>query len=324
MDVLKRKRRQEGFTLIETLVAGSFLAVATLGLTGAMISGLTLENRAKRTMSRVATAENMMEEVRAEALTDFNGLVTKHDDTTRGDTQSTGQDFDTKTVRIRIPLDETTVPGAIDLDGNGLVDSVTTEQARVLVLDLAGNDSLRLRTVVHDAAKLGGIGFADTGNSTTAAVAFGEVREGGQTTTTSTTTVTTDPNPNIVAPTSTDVKVTAIAWNGKGLGAVLTNSGSIGKKVVAVRVVPDRDYVFTNNISVYGLQVYKFTGKEKSGPIFIPFSTPVSLSTEAPVAFADFLKWNRDTGQWVAHQPGSVTVTFFLHDGTTATAAISK
>lgn len=55
-----------GALMIEVLVTGMMVAVASLGAAAALISGLTLEQRSERTMAEVATAENVMERILAE------------------------------------------------------------------------------------------------------------------------------------------------------------------------------------------------------------------------------------------------------------------
>ena len=63
-----------GALMVEVLVTGMMVAVASLGAAAALISGLTLEQRSERTMAEVATAENVMERIRHKSMTNFEEL----------------------------------------------------------------------------------------------------------------------------------------------------------------------------------------------------------------------------------------------------------
>ena len=99
------KKATRGCTLLEVVVASSFLAVASLGLGGAMVSGATLENQASRTLSEVATAENLMEQIRHQSWTKFSGVINDYSGKTTASNSATGYvTDDQRTVLVCVAL----------------------------------------------------------------------------------------------------------------------------------------------------------------------------------------------------------------------------
>ncbi len=149
-----------GSSLLEVVTVSVFLAVSSMGLGSALVSGATLTDKAHRRMSQVATAENIMAQIRQVSQSNLSGVVTEYDGFTTAAYSSIGFANDAKRVlTVRVPLSESSVPGGIDLNADGNVGLVDPADARVLVVEIAGANQLRLRTVVLDMAKLPNIAF---------------------------------------------------------------------------------------------------------------------------------------------------------------------
>ncbi len=147
--------KSSGFSLLETVAVSALLAVSTMGLASALVSGSALTDQAHRRMSQVATAENVLEQIRQTSMGNFIGVAAEYDGITPAAYSSAGFTNDAKRVlTVRVPLSESSVPGGIDLDADGNVGLVDPADARVLVVEIAGANQLRLRTVVLDMAKL--------------------------------------------------------------------------------------------------------------------------------------------------------------------------
>ena len=139
-----------------------------------------VENQASRTMSEVATAENLMEQIRHQSWTKFTGVIDDYSGKTTAANSSTGYvTDDQRTVSVSIPLDETKVPGGIDLNRDGAEnESVDAADADILVVDIIGQNSLRLRTAVFNMARLDGIVLDRSSNLTPAG--YGETWASGK------------------------------------------------------------------------------------------------------------------------------------------------
>ena len=150
--------KSSGFSLLETVAVSALLAVSTMGLASALVSGTALTDQAHRRMSQVATAENVLEQIRQTSMGNFIGVADEYDGIAPAAYSSAGFTNDANRVlTVRVPLSESSVPGNIDLDADGNVGLVDPADARVLVVEIAGANQLRLRTVVLDMAKLSNI-----------------------------------------------------------------------------------------------------------------------------------------------------------------------
>ena len=175
---MKNPKHARGAMLIEVMVTGILVATATMGAAAALISGLTLESNSDRTMSEVATVENLLARIRHASESDFAGMHASYDSTTHVAQASTGSSFRTKRqLSVSLPLAEQSLPARLDLDGDGLYDgTVAAGDARVLIVDVAGSDKLRLRTAVLNFGQMRGVAMGRIAGSGSRPVGFGETR----------------------------------------------------------------------------------------------------------------------------------------------------
>ena len=307
-----------GALMVEVLVTGMMVAVASLGAAAALISGLTLEQRSERTMSEVATAENIMERIRYKSMTDFDAVSTDFLDSThaaRGATGSTlGGDEVSRRLSVSMPLNEASVPGAHDLDGNGEVTAdVDPTAARVLVINVDGSDKLRLRTAVINHSKLGSI-LLERRAVGTRPVAFGETRDPAD-----------EDDPPVTPPaepTETTVSAASGGFDGNTAVVILTNSTIADRKPTSITISPSDDKLFFQEISLEGTAIFTPDGSQKSGTVTMELSTGVTFSAgESPLRVGDFFKVDKKKGN-VATKPKSVTVTVAFDDGSVATVEV--
>jgi len=112
---MKNLKHARGAMLIEVMVTGVLVATATLGAAGALISGLTLEASSDRTMSEVATAENLLVRIRHASESDFAGMHLSYDSSTHVAQGSTGSMVKTgRQLNVSLPLVETALPSQLD------------------------------------------------------------------------------------------------------------------------------------------------------------------------------------------------------------------
>ena len=115
-------RTGRGMALMEVMVTGVIVAAASLGAAVALISGLSLEAKSGRTMSEVATAENVLARMRHTSESNFPALHSTYDGSIHASRESIGlQDIRTRPLSVSMPLAEASVPGSIDLDGDAIV-----------------------------------------------------------------------------------------------------------------------------------------------------------------------------------------------------------
>ena len=168
-----------GSSLLEVVTVSVFLAVSSMGLGSALVSGATLTDKAHRRMSQVATAENIMAQIRQVSQSNLSGVVTEFDGFTTAAYSSIGFANDAKRlVTVSVPLSESSVPGGIDLDADGSIGLVDPADARILVVDIEGADKLRLRTAVLDLGRLQGI-VTGPREQSGHPVVFGEIYDDG-------------------------------------------------------------------------------------------------------------------------------------------------
>ncbi len=169
-----------GSSLLEIVTVSTFLAVSSMGLGSALVSGATLTDKAHRRMSQVATAENIMAQIRQISQSNLSDVVTEYDGFTTAASSSIGFANDEKrSLTVNVPLSETGIPGGIDLNANGDVDpAVDPADARILVVDIEGADKLRLRTAVLDLGRLQGI-VTGPREQSGHPVVFGEIYDDG-------------------------------------------------------------------------------------------------------------------------------------------------
>ncbi|MFQ5844012.1 MAG: hypothetical protein ACE5JG_03400 [Planctomycetota bacterium] len=317
----RQHSRTSAFAIIEVLISGSFIAVAALGLSGALVSGVTLTDHAHRTMSRVATAENLMEQIRQSSQTSFNTLATDYDGTSVSANTSIGFDNDTyRLVDVRVPLDETKVPGSLDLDGNGLMKTVVNPaDARVLVVDLAGSNSLRLRTAVFDVEKLTGL-VLERGPDSNAPVGYGETRDPGGKANYTPPTYTPPPTPTDPQTQST-VDVASAGYNGKTAEVVLVNGSAGNRTPTTITIAPDKDNVFFEGIALDGVTLFNPPSDQAPGTVTIDLATDVSFAPgQATLAVGDFYKIKK--GSPKTTKPKEVIVTVAFDDGSVVTTVV--
>jgi len=316
------KKATRGSTLLEVIVASSFLAVASLGLGGAMVSGATLENRASRTMSEVATAENLMEQIRHQSWTNFSGVVNDYSGKTTAANSSTGYVTDEqRTVSVFIPLDETKVPGAIDLNRDGEENtSVDAADADILVVDILGENSLRLRTAVFNMARLDGIVLDRSSNLTPAG--FGETWEAPEEVVEGETPL---PDPDVVVEeTQSNVSVLAAALNGNDLGIVFDNESGADRKVTSVTVGPDKDTMYFEQILLQDTTLYFPNENQEPGTVTVDVSSELSLAPgENQFVIQGFWEYDKN-GSPTDKDPKSVVVTVTFDDGSVASTTVEK
>lgn len=318
------RKATRGCTLLEVVVASSFLAVASLGLGGAMVSGATLENQASRTMSEVATAENLMEQIRHQSWTNFAGVIDDYSGKTTAANSSTGYvTDDQRTVTVLIPLDETKVPGGIDLNRDGEENtSVDAADADILVVDILGQNSLRLRTAVFNMARLDGIMLDRSSNLTPAG--FGETWEApeepeeGET-------LPDEENPDVVdEETQSNVIVLAAALNGNDLGIVFDNESGDDRKVTSVTVGPDKDTIYFEQILLGDTMLFTPSEGQEPGTVTVEVSSELSLAPgENQFVIQGFWEYDKN-GSPKDKDPKSVVVTVTFDDGSVASTTVVK
>jgi len=298
------------------MVAGSFLAIASLGLAAAMVSGLTLESGSRRTLNRVATAENLLEQMRFRSQTDFRRIVDEFNGVAKSGQSSVGYEEATKSpLRVAIALDETAVPGQVDLDGDGTIGStVTADTARVLVTDLSGPGGLRLRSAVPNFNRLRGISI-DRQAPGLGPVEFGEVR----------TPPPPPPPPDPIvydkdAPTT--VSVTASSLSSGVANLVLRNGGTTARKVVTMTIAPDSDALYFKQIDLNNTIIYAPPVEQAPGTVtFAVTSTEAFDPGEATLAIGPFYVIDKK-GKKQAATPGEVAVTIAYDDGSVTSTTV--
>ncbi len=315
-------KKIRGSTLLEVIVASSFLAVASLGLGGAMVSGATLENQASRTLSEVATAENLMEQIRHQSWTKFSGVVNDYSGKTTASNSATGYvTDDQRTVSVRIPLDETKVPGGVDLNRDGAENtSVDPADADILVVDILGQNSLRLRTAVFNMARLDGIVLDRT--SDLAPAGYGETWAAPEAPVEGETPL---PDPNVVVEqTQSNVSVLAAALNGNDLGIVFDNESGADRKVTSVTVGPDKDTVYFEQILLENTMLFTPSETQEPGTVTVDVSSELSLAPgENQFVIQGFWEYDKN-GSPKDKDPNSVVVTVTFDDGSVASTTVAK
>jgi len=303
--------------MVEVLVTGMMVAVASLGAAAALISGLTLEQRSERTMAEVATAENIMERIRYKSMIDFDAVSTDFLDSTHAASGATGTtlgaDKVSRRLSVTMPLNEGTAPGAHDLDGDGEVTAdVDPTEARVLVINIDGSDKLRLRTAVINHSKLGGI-LLERRSTGKTPVTFGETREPADED---------DPPPPTEEPTESTVSAVSGGFDGNTAVVVLTNSTITDRKPTSITISPSDDNLYFQEISLAGTAIFTPDGNQNPGTVTMELSTAVTIGAgDSPLRVGDFFKVDKKKGN-VATKPKSVTVTVAFDDGSVATVQV--
>jgi len=314
---MKGNRNERGALLLEVIVAGSFLAIATLGLSAAMVSGVSLEENSRRTLSGVATAENLLEQIRTTSQTDFAKVVSDFNGTTKSSQSSVGFEQDPRrTVRVDIPLNEASVPGYVDLDGNGTVSSlVNPADARVLVMDVSGANGLRLRSAVPDFRKLTGV-VLQRESVGPGSVVFGEVRcplpppppppE--------------PPPPGQESPVTVSVASASIA--GKAAQLVLVNNGTADRRPVSITIAPDKDTLYFKKITLDKTTIFTPPTNQQPGTVTVEISSTETFAPgEATLKIGDFYVLDKK-GKQVGTAPTEVAVTISYDDGSVTSTVV--
>ena len=309
-----RRRHFRGSSLLELVMAGSFIAVSALGLSAAMISGLTLEHSANSRMSQVATAENIIEEMRLTAVADFNGLNSRYHQRKMADTSEGFSETTKQMLDVRIPLDETTVPGGHDLDSDGKTEAaVDPEKATFLVVDVEGGEGLRLRTAMLD---LTGLQMNREESSGSEVVGYGETLDTTQTQKQSQPVVESDQEFVPGAITITDA-----FFSGKSAYIFLTNSGTVDLKPTAISVSPDAAGIYFNLINLNGVKIHERDAEQQPGSVFLQLDTAAVLKPgESHIAIHDF--FIVEDSVKVLTRPAEVAVTIYFEDGTITTTRV--
>ena len=298
------------------MVAGSFLAIASLGLAAAMVSGLTLESGSRRTLNCVATAENLLEQMRFRSRTDFRLVVDEFNGVAKSGQSSVGYEQQTTSpLRVAIGLDETLVPGQVDLDGDGTIGStVTADTARVLVADLSGPGGLRFRSAVANFDRLKGVSIEREAPGL-GPVDFGEVR----------TPPPPPPPPEPVvydkdAPTTVAVTASSLASGVAQL--VLRNDGTTARRVVTMTIAPDSDALYFKEIDLNNTIIFAPPVEQSPGTVtFAITSTEAFDPGEATLAIGPFYTIDKK-GKKQAATPGEVAVTIAYDDGSVTSTTV--
>ncbi len=313
-------KKTRGCTLLEVVVASSFLAVASLGLGGAMVSGATLENRASRTMSEVATAENLMEQIRHQSWTKFTGVVSDYSGMTTASNAATGYvTDDQRTVQVVIPLKESEVPGGVDLNSNGELDegNVKAADADILVVDILGENSFLLRTAVFNLSRLKGV-MLERDDSEMTPVGYGETREAPVIPEDPEA----DPEEDQKEQTQSSVTVIAAALNGNDAGLVFDNQSGDSRKVTSVTVGPDKDTMYFEQILLENTPLYLPDEGQEPGTVTVIVSSELSLAPgENQFVIQGFWEYDQN-GSPTNADPKSVVVTVTFDDGSVTTATV--
>jgi hypothetical protein len=298
------------------MVAGSFLAIASLGLAAAMISGLTLEEGSRRTLNRVATAENLLAQMRVKSQDDFPRVVGDFDGVAKSGESSVGFEAGMNSpLRVAISLDETLVPGQVDLDGDGTIGStVTADTARVLVADLSGPGGLRFRSAVANFNRLRGISI-DREAPGLGPVEFGEVR-------------TPPPPPPPPEPpvydqdAPTTVSVTASSISSGVAQLALRNDGTTARKVVTMTIAPDSDSLYFSQIDLNDTIIYTPPVDQSPGTVTFAVTSTESFDPgEATLSIGQFYTVDKKGKKQVA-DPGQVAVTIAYDDGSVTSTVV--
>jgi len=365
---MKKHAGTRGTMLIEVMVTGVMVATASLGAAAALVSGLTLEHRSDRTMSEVATAENLMERIHHSSRTDFKKMRTDFHSQTFASRESTGgtmNELDAITVEriatlkaeiasgelteederlarkeietvlanhadkegarrslaISMPNAETDLPSTMDLDGNGeFNNTVDIADARMMVVDLAGSNKLRLRTAVLNHGKMNGIIMSRSADSGKKPVKFGETRdavppppkdEGGG-----------EPNDEGGEDVVTEslVSVVSAALDGTDAIVVLKNTGATDRKPVSITIAPNDKNLYFEKIKLGDNTIFTPGDGQKSGTVTIDLSTDAVIKPgEGQLEVNGFFKVDKKKGN-VAKAPKSVTITVAFDDGSVFTA----
>ena len=312
--------KSSGFSLLETVAVSAFLAVSTMGLGSALISGTALTEKAHRRMSQVATAENIMEQIRQVSDGDLSGVVTGYDGVATAAHSSIGFTNDPKrSLTVRVPLAEGSVPGSIDLNANGEVDpNVDPEDARILVVDIEGAGKLRLRTAVVDIGRLQGITFNREGNPAERPVAFGETYdEDGRTLT----------PPTVPTNVTSTVSTVSNGLNSGENGAevVLLNEGTGNRTIATITIIPDQANLYFKNIKLNGDNIFESDDLEVEVPGTVTINIESSLYAapgESTLTVNEFYYMD-EGGSAVAVTPGQVALTITFDDGSIVTTVVN-
>ncbi len=305
-----------GSSLLEIVTVSTFLAVSSMGLGSALVSGATLTDKAHRRMSQVATAENIMEQIRQVSQSNLSGVVTEYDGFTTAASSSIGFANDAKRlVTVSVPLSESSVPGGIDLNANGDVDfAVDPADARILVVDIEGADKLRLRTAVLDLGRLPGI-VTGPREQDGQPVAFGETygEQGNNNTTT-----TSEPPP---PETQSTVSVVGTSMNGKSAEVVLINESTGNRTVSTITVAPSKDNLYFEGISINGELLFYSPSDQAPGTVTLEPGSELGLAPgEATLQVGDF--YEIKDGQIDKKTPDEVVLTITFDDGSVVTVVV--
>ncbi|MHC4954310.1 MAG: hypothetical protein ACYTGZ_10500 [Planctomycetota bacterium] len=317
------QRSARGALLVEVLVSGALVATAAVGAAAALISGLMLEAQSERSMSEVATAENLIARMRYASAEGLGGMAADFHEQTFASRESSGylkgsHDV-SRELSVSMAMDEATVPGGVDLDGDGLLTKVVDPaDARLLVIDVAGADKFRLRTAMLNFGLLRGVlPGADREKEVT--VEFGETlppppppeeEEGEE-----------EERP---PPIPGDVWIKASALSGREAVLILENVGLENRIPVTITIAPNNTNAYFEGIHLDGEPIFT------SGEGMEPGTATVDLVGFEPVEpgtstlnIGDFFTMSEVSGR-IAHEPGQVVVTIWFDDGTGATVRITE
>jgi len=318
----KDSRTVRGFALIEVMVTGIIVGTAALGAAVALVSGISLEARSERTMTEVATAENVLARIRHTSQSNFPTLPDTYDASTHASRESVGiRNATSRPLRVSVPLSEAGLPGTIDLDGDGEFDGTATgETARLLVVDVEGSDSLRLRTAVLNFDKMDGVILDRDANSGDRPVTFGETREpppegdedeGDETI----------PDPEPLTEEST-VNVVSSSLEGKAAVIVLENISADDRRPTSITIAPSDKKLYFESIRLDGHPIFTPGDDQSPGTVTIELaSTNVIEPGEARIDIGDFFKIDKKKGKQ-PKAPKDVVVTIAFDDGSVQTVTV--
>jgi len=306
--------------LVEVLVTGMLVATASIGAAAALISGMVLQDRSERKMGEVASAENLMSRMRILSSDGLNGMATEYHSKAFGGQESNGiavgEDDTSRQLIVAMAMDETVMPGQIDIDGDGLLTNAAVDpaDARLLIVDVKGADKFHLRTAMLDYGRLKNLSPGRTSSGNTSKVAYGE-------------TLPPAPPPPEEMPewedgwvdvrtvVDGDVSLQSATISGSDTVILLNNAGVEGRKPTAMRIWPNQGDHYFDSVHLDGTSIYTPPAGIDSGGVTIYLDTANELPTgTSTINIGQFFEL--DGGARTLVDPGKVWVTVFFDDGT--------
>ncbi|MFQ5845193.1 MAG: hypothetical protein ACE5JG_09430, partial [Planctomycetota bacterium] len=226
-------------------------------------------------------------------------------------------------------LDETALPGGIDLDQDGVASTaVDPAQARVLVVDIGGGDlRTRLRTAVFDFGKLPGIVIKREAQGTP--VQYGEVRQDTGTAGQGGTGGGTGGSSyggwfgSAAGEASSTVSAGLASFNGPIAEVVLVNSSTAPRTPKTITVVPGGYGVYFGQIALNGVQIFAPGIDQEPGTVTVQLQTTAALAPgEGVLSIGEFYAVGRTGSRLVV--PTEIVVTVTFDDGSVVSAVVKS